>query len=113
MSDMMPAEDYNFIKGIQQFMLDSTNETVDGAYEFAFMVWQHKEWLSKYLLNDARNDIAYEQGMADAVDEFANELIKPSNYERFDFDDCLDSSDKANDFFKYVFSIAEQLKEQK
>lgn len=54
----------------------------------------------------------YEKGRADAIEEFANEVIKPSNYERFDFDDCLDSSDKANDFFKYVFSIAEQLKEE-
>lgn len=54
-----------------------------------------------------------EQGRIEAIEEFTNELIKPSNYERFDFDDCLDSSEKANDFFKYVFSIAELLKEQK
>lgn len=58
-------------------------------------------------------EIMAEQIRADVIDEFANELIKTSNYERFDFDDCLDSSDKANDFFKYVFSIAEQLKEYK
>jgi len=49
---------------------------------------------------------------AKVIDEFVNALINPSNYERYDFDECLDDSNKANDFFKYVFAMAEKLKER-
>lgn len=47
---------------------------------------------------------------AEAIDKFVNALINSSNYERYDFDECLDDSDKANAFFKYVFAMAKQLK---
>ena len=55
----------------------------------------------------------YEMGRADAIEEFTDALINPNNYERYDFDECLSDSNKANDFCKYVFAIAEQIKEQK
>lgn len=54
----------------------------------------------------------YQQGRADAIDEFTNALINPNNYESYDFDECLSDSDKANDFCKYVFAMAEKMKEQ-
>lgn len=47
---------------------------------------------------------------ADAIDEFTDALINPNNYESYDFDECLSDSNKANDFYKYVFAMAEQLK---
>lgn len=50
---------------------------------------------------------------ADAIDEFTNALINPNNYEMYDFDECLSDSDKVNDFFKYVFAMAGQIKEKK
>ena len=54
----------------------------------------------------------YDKGRADGIDEFTDALINPNNYERYDFDECLSDSNKANDFYKYVFAMAEQMKEQ-
>lgn len=58
---------------------------------------------SDSVIKEPFETLAYKKGKADAIEEFANELINPSNYERFDFDDCLDSSDKANDFSNMYF----------
>lgn len=51
----------------------------------------------------------YNEGWNDAIEALVNELINPRNYERFDFDECLSDSDKANSFFKYVFEISKQV----
>lgn len=49
MGDCMPKEQFDFIKGIQDKMLDATNMTEDEAWNFAFRVWQMKDFLKEYL----------------------------------------------------------------
>lgn len=102
MCNAMPREDFRFIKKIQVYMLDSTNMTNDEAWSFGFRIWQSKEWLTKYLLDDARNDIAYEQGKADAIDEFIAKIEEHIAYS-YEHNICYSS----------IMSIAEQMKEKK
>ena len=35
--------------GIIKWMREASNMTEDEAYEFALVVWQHKDFLAKYL----------------------------------------------------------------
>lgn len=52
MADMMPKEQYNFIHGIEEWMLKATNMTDNEAYDFAFRVWQCQNFLARYLSAD-------------------------------------------------------------
>ena len=49
--DMMPKQQYDFIKGIQDNMLEASNMTEDDAWRFGFLIWQHQEWICKYLID--------------------------------------------------------------
>lgn len=40
-ADMMPKEQYEYIKGIQDEMLESTNMTESEAWSFGFRCWQN------------------------------------------------------------------------
>lgn len=49
MNVMMSEEQSNFIEGIKKYMLEASNMTESEAYNFAFVVWQHQEWLREFL----------------------------------------------------------------
>lgn len=93
MSDVMPIEQAEFIDTLQSWFNQSTNMCHEDCYNLAFIIWQHKDYLSKML--------GYEKGRTEAIDEFALKLVqwKPQNEEYMSFRDV-------------VFQIAEQLKEQ-
>lgn len=59
MSDVMPIEQAEFIDNLQRWFNESTNMCHEDCYRFAFIVWQHKEYLSKTL--------GYEKGIEDAL----------------------------------------------
>lgn len=87
-----------------------------GFSEFARLVDEHDKKIIAEALKpyDAESiEDLVENVRADAIEEMVDTLINPKNYERYDFDDCLSDSNKANDFFSYVFATAEQLMEQK
>lgn len=54
MSDVMPIEQAEFIDNLQRWFNESTNMCHEDCYRFAFIVWQHKDYLSKVLLADER-----------------------------------------------------------
>ena len=45
----MNQEQIEFMSKIYDRMFEATNMNKDEAYEFAFRVWQNKEWLKEYL----------------------------------------------------------------
>ena len=50
--DMMPKEQHDFIKGIQDYMLIASNMDEHEAWDFGFRVWQFETWLYKYMTED-------------------------------------------------------------
>lgn len=50
MSDnVMPKEQSEFINDLKEQMLVATNMTENEAYDFAFRVWQHQDYLHRYI----------------------------------------------------------------
>ena len=47
--DVMCKEQYDFIKGIQDYMLEASNMKEDEAWDFGFRIWQFQEWLKGYI----------------------------------------------------------------
>ena len=54
--DMMPKEQYDFIKGIQDYMLEATNMEENEAWSFGFRIWQTRNWLRKYIAIEVSED---------------------------------------------------------
>ena len=50
--DMMPKEQYDFIKGIQDYMFEASNMDEHEAWDFGFRIWQFETWLYKYMTED-------------------------------------------------------------
>lgn len=68
MSDVMPIEQAEFIDNLQRWFNESTNMCHEDCYRFAFIVWQHKDYLSKVLGTDERKNVL------DEVDKYLREL---------------------------------------
>ena len=49
---MMPKEQHDFIKDIQDYMLIASNMDEHEAWDFGFRVWQFETWLYKYMTED-------------------------------------------------------------
>lgn len=47
--DVMLKEQYDFIKGIQEYMLEASNMKEDEAWDFGFRIWQFQNWLKGYM----------------------------------------------------------------
>ncbi len=47
--DMMPREQYDFIKDIHDYMLEASNMTENEAWDFGFRVWQFRDFLKDAL----------------------------------------------------------------
>ena len=47
--DVMPKEQAEFINDLKEQMLVNTNMTENEAYDFAFRVWQHQDFLHWYI----------------------------------------------------------------
>ena len=47
--DVMCKEQYDFIKGVQDYMLEASNMKEDEAWDFGFRIWQFQEWLKGYI----------------------------------------------------------------
>ena len=52
----MPKEQYDFIKGIQDYMLEATNMEENEAWSFGFRIWQTRNWLRKYIAIEVSED---------------------------------------------------------
>ena len=50
--DVMPKKQNDFITGIQQYMLEASNMNEHEAWDFAFRIWQFKDFLQKYFEKD-------------------------------------------------------------
>ena len=50
--EVMPKDQLDFIKKLEVEMLERTNMSARDANDFAFRVWQHKEFLLSYLTED-------------------------------------------------------------
>lgn len=91
MGDIMPIEQAEFIDNLQRWFNESTNMCHEDCYRLAFIVWQHKDYLSKVLGADER---------AKALDEILTQLTE-----------AFDDNDNIN--VMYLKSYLQQLKEQK
>ena len=47
--NVMPKEQAEFINDLKEQMLVNTNMTENEAYDFAFRVWQHQDFLHWYI----------------------------------------------------------------
>lgn len=45
----MSEDQSAFIKELQEYMLKATNMSDEEAYDYAFKVWQTKDWLTCFL----------------------------------------------------------------
>lgn len=72
MSDVMPIEQAEFIDTLQSWFNESTNMCHEDCYNLAFIIWQHKDYLSKML--------GYKQGRAEVYDEIISALEKEISY---------------------------------
>lgn len=59
MGEQMPKEQYEFINGIQQKMLDASNMKKDEAWSFAFRVYQFDDFLRNYLNKDLIKELDF------------------------------------------------------
>lgn len=59
MSNSMPTEQAEFIDTLQKWFYESSNMCHEDCYRFAFVIWQHKDYLSKML--------GYQQGEMDIL----------------------------------------------
>lgn len=67
MSDVMPIEQAEFIDTLQRWFNESTNMCHEDCYNLAFIIWQHKDYLSKML--------GYEKGRADELSKIVNMIL--------------------------------------
>lgn len=52
MGDVMPKEQQEFIDELEKYILEASNMDKDEAYQFAFIVWQHRKHLKAFLTKD-------------------------------------------------------------
>lgn len=45
MADAMPKDQMEFINAVEERMKDASNLNDADRYRFAFLLWQHKEWI--------------------------------------------------------------------
>lgn len=65
MTNIMCQEQSNFLSDISNHMLEITNMSEEEAHEFAFRVWQSREWLGRVLQENVARWILVSERLPD------------------------------------------------